>query len=76
MGRPRLRRGTSLTTPACRVVGCPTRCSEGPVLHSTALGTAAVDSVYVGLLINDGGLDRFLAALQPHGWARVLILGR
>lgn len=51
------------------VIGCPIGHSMSPVLHNAALGAAAVDAVYVPLLVDDGDLERFLAAVRPYGFA-------
>lgn len=50
------------------VIGCPVGHSMSPVLHNAALGAAGVDAVYVPLLVDDGDLQRFLAAVRPHGF--------
>ncbi|GAB0495555.1 hypothetical protein MMPV_006857 [Pyropia vietnamensis] len=50
------------------VIGCPIGHSMSPVLHNAALGAASVDAVYVPLLVDDGDLERFLAAVRPHGF--------
>ncbi|OSX70753.1 hypothetical protein BU14_0673s0005 [Porphyra umbilicalis] len=50
------------------VIGCPIGHSMSPALHNAALSAAAIDAVYVPLLVDGGDLDRFLTAVRPHGF--------